>query len=35
MLTPAKQSKLLLALKFYKKKFLDPDLAELDESVLD
>jgi hypothetical protein len=32
MLTPAKQSKLLLALKAYKKKFLDRDLTELDES---
>src|ERR1043166_409601 len=32
MLTPAKQSKLLFALKAYKKKFLDRDLAELDES---
>jgi hypothetical protein len=32
MLTPAKQSNMLLALKSYKKKFLDRDLIELDES---
>jgi len=32
MLTPAKQSKMLLALKAYKKQFLDRDLVELDES---
>ena len=32
MLTPAKQSNMLLTLKSYKKKFLDRDLIELDES---
>jgi hypothetical protein len=32
MLTPAKQSNMLLALKSYKKKFPDRDLIELDES---
>lgn len=32
MLTPSKKTKLLAALKFYKKKFLDKNLAELDES---
>ena len=32
MLTPSKKPKLLNALKGYNKKYLDPDISELDES---
>ena len=32
MLTPSKKSKLFNALKGYKKKYLDQDISELDES---